>query len=520
MPSPSSPLKRSLSRATQLWVAQRPAEEVLAALPRFLGRGGPVSGEAHRLAAQAHLALGQRDEAWRAGLRADLARVPFWTRPWIQALLARRPGNGAPEEMAHCHRLLRWAPASARLQHRLALLHHRAGRRAEALQALEHCLTLAFDDPLVLEDLLRTTLGELAEAPAPPAPTEARLRALLARCLDLLTQRHGDPRLGWDRATPALRLLQEGDALGALALTRPVPPALRDQTLWEVEALAYRSLGQPEAARHSVEAGLERNPRSYRLWMERHHLDLIAGHTEAAREALDQASHCLPPATHQPGPTWEWHLRRAAFAYFVDNDPERAWRHLEQRPPEAPDDHHPPLRVQVRLALGDSEGAYGELRPLLERHPEDLDLRLAEADCLAALGAWDSLAEHLEDLPEGARQRPDFWHLKGLAAAHRQDLLPAREDLERAAQMAPGDLRLVLDAGHACMDLSDHERAEAHWRQALRIDPHCAEALIQLAETLRLRHDTEGAKRLLRECLLHHPDNPEAQAFLAELDAN
>lgn len=506
----------SISHATRLWVARGPAGEVLQALSRG-PRQGHASREVHHFAVKAHLALGQRDEAWRAGLDADLAMVPFWIRGRVRAFLEQAPEAANPAALDRGVRLRRWAPGSVRLQHRLALLRHRTGAPLAALEELERCLPLAYEDPLVLEDLLRTALNDLPQAP--PETTE-RLRVVLEGTLALLMERHGDPRLGWDRTGPALHRLQSGDPLGALGLIRPVPPPLRDQNHWEVEALALRGLGLLEAARETVESGLRAHPASSRLWMERHQLDLIDGHRDAAREALERAARCLPPAADQPGATWEWHLRRAAFAHFVDNDPVCAWDHLEQRPREAPDDHHPPLRIQVRMTLGDAEGAYAELRPLLERSPEDLDLRLAEADCLAGLEAWDSLAEHLEDLPEAAHQRSDYWHLKGLAAAHRRDLIPAREALERASQLAPGDLRLVLDAGHACMDLADHERAEVHWRQALRIDPQCAEALVQLAETLHLGHDSEGAKRLLRECLLHHPDHPEAQAFLAELDAN
>lgn len=467
------------------------------------------------------LSLGHRDEAWRAGLEADLAGVPFWVRGRVRAFLRQPPEAEGEDGLRRCRRLLRWAPFSVRLQHRLALLHHRAGNRAQAWDALERCLPLACEDPLVLEDLLRTALDDLPTYDRGPAsnPEEAsRLRQFIRQALNLLTQRHGDPRIAWDRTAPALHLLQEGDALGALFLVHPVPPALRNQTLWEVEALALRSLGQFESAHRSVEAGLEAHPTSYRLWMERHHLDLLAGRPEAAREALEHATRCLP-ANH-PDATGEWCLRRAAFAHFIEQNPDRAWDLLKDLPREAPDDHHPPLRLQVQLAVGDAEGAFAELRPLLAQHPEDLELRLMEADCLAVMEVWDSLVERLGDLPVEAQQRPVYWHLKGIAAAHRHELAPAQEALERAAHMAPGDVRLVLDAGHACMDLADHDRAEIHWRQALRIDPTCAEALVNLAGTLHLRHDPEGAKRLLRECLLHHPDHGEAQTFLAELDAN
>ena len=85
--------------------------------------------------------------------------------------------------------------------------------------------------------------------------------------------------------------------------------------------------------------------------------------------------------------------------------------------------------------------------------------------------------------------------------------------------MESGNLRMVLDAGHACMDLGEFARAEQHWRQALRLEVTDAEALVQLAETRQMLQDPDGARRYLRECLLHHPESAEAQAALAALEA-
>ena len=86
--------------------------------------------------------------------------------------------------------------------------------------------------------------------------------------------------------------------------------------------------------------------------------------------------------------------------------------------------------------------------------------------------------------------------------------------------MDPHQLRHLLDAGHACAELGEWERAESHWRQALQVDSQSEEALIQLADARRELQDIEGSRRYLRECLLHHPESRDAQARLAELEAN
>jgi Flp pilus assembly protein TadD len=156
----------------------------------------------------------------------------------------------------------------------------------------------------------------------------------------------------------------------------------------------------------------------------------------------------------------------------------------------------------------------------LKDQPEDVDLLLVQADCLAGMEAWEALQPFLDGLGEACRERPAFWHLRGVTRANRGDHLPARLDLERAVRMDPRNLRYLLDAGHACAELGDWDRAESHWRQALQVEPQEEEALIHLAEARRELQDLEGARRYLRECLTHHPDSEEAQTRLAELEAN
>jgi tetratricopeptide (TPR) repeat protein len=172
------------------------------------------------------------------------------------------------------------------------------------------------------------------------------------------------------------------------------------------------------------------------------------------------------------------------------------------------------------VAEGDYETAFNEVRTLLEKRPEDVELLLLQADCLAGMDAWEALRPFLDGLGEACRERPSFWHLRGLARANLGEPLPARLDLERAARMDPHGLRYLLDAGHACAEVGDWDRAEAHWRQALQVDPQAEEALIHLAEARRGLVDLDGARRYLRECLLHHPESHDAQARLAELEAN
>ena len=316
-------------------------------------------------------------------------------------------------------------------------------------------------------------------------------------------------------------LLRNGRHAEALALVQALPPERRTQPLhWLAETVARRQLGDREGAWRVIEAAISRLPGAFRLWMERYQIALELHRNGEALETLEKAWETIPEGDEGESFRQEWHLRRAEFAFWWEDRPAFAKELLDKIPPESQGDHHPPLRLQVQVAKGDYEAAYGEVLALLKEHPEDGDLLLLQADCLAGMEAWEALRPFLDGLAETCRERPSFWHLRGLARANLGEHLPARLDLEHAVRMDPRGLRYLLDAGHACAELGDWDRAEGHWRQALQVDPQAEEALIHLAEARRELEDLEGARRYLRECLLHHPDSHNAQTRLAELEAN
>lgn len=502
---------RRLARAEALWAEGGSASEVAALLAEAPLATGELGYRIRLLGAMAHAALGYRDRAWLGVLRAQLARLPWWTRPLVASAFGRIPGQPSRRRLAWGGFLLRIAPRMARLRHLQGILRLRSGLEGDVDRAwaeFEATLPLAADDPLVLEDLMLAGLQQGHEE-------------LGERALALLVARHGDPRLPWDRGTPGIHLLRRGRPAEALALVQGLPPERRaDPTPWLVEGIAHRQLGDREGAWRIVEEGLARFPEAFRLWMERHQIALDLRLDEEALRSLERAWDAIPEEAGSGILREEWNLRRAEFAFWWEDHPEFARELLDKVPPGRRGSHHPPLHLQVQVALGEYEAAYAEIRNLLQRAPGDTDLLLLQADCLAGLDAWEALRPYLDGLGEACRERAAFWHLRGLALANLGDPLAARIDLERAAHMDPGDLRHLLDAGHACAELGEWQRAEAHWRQALQTDRRSEEALIHLAEARRELEDPDGARRYLRECLLHHPESEDAQTRLAELEAN
>lgn len=500
---------RALGRAEAAWAGEASPATVLALTEGVKDCGGEVGHRLRRLRGDAALAQGLRNAAWMEYLEADLARLPLLLRPLARLGLRKLPETPTGAHLARARGLVRCFPRSPSLRHALGVLLLRRPDEAshrQAWETFEAALPWAQDDPLALEDIFIAAAGR-------------QLEDVAERALQALLRGHADPRVAWDRGAAARYLLQRGRFQEALALATALPaPLRRDEWPWVAEAAGLRVLGDLEGSLRTCEHGLRDHPGAYRLWMEKLQTCLELRRMDEAARSLEAARGTLPPDI--PELRWEWLRREAEFAFFVDDDPERALRALAQVPAEHQGRQHPPLRLQLLAATGQHEQALAGLETLLEAAPQDVDLRLLQADCLAGLEGWEALQELLDGLPSPAQERPEYWHLRGLAHAHQGNALPARMDLERAARMAPDRLRLVLDAGHACAELGEWERSEEHWRQALRLDPACEEALVQLSDSRLALHDADGARRMLRECLLRNPDSMDAQERLADLESN
>jgi tetratricopeptide (TPR) repeat protein len=503
-------LPRMLHKAEARWNACAASSDIMNLFPSAHFSYGEIGYRIHLLIGVAHFAVGFRNQAWSDFLQAQLLRLPFWKRLLVQPLFRPLPTKIQDWRFRYGRMLLKVAPFMPQIPHRLGILHLRRNQEGDVDRAWEYfraMLPLAVEDPLLLEDLMLAALnrGE---------------HNLAEQAMALLMQRHNDPRLPWDRSAPSAYLLQHGRAADALALFRSLPAPFRTEPWhWAGEARALRRLGDDPGAWTSLEQGLAQFPGSFRLWMERHQLAMNAGRAEEARHCLERAELSLP--SDEPSELrWEWQVRQAEFAYWVDGDSLAAWEFLRTVPINRRGPAHPPLDLELQVSLGDFENALTRCKELLEEHPGDPSFLLLQGDCLAGLEAWTALLDFLEGLGPEPRRRAVFWHLKGLALGHQGKALASRMDLERAATMDPNDLRLVLDAGHACADLGEWERSENHWRQALHLNQTCEEALVQLAESRSALHDPEGARRFLRECLVHHPESGEAHERLSELESN
>jgi len=509
-------------KAEELWRTGASPRHVLEALQGCTLALGELGFRVHLLRSLVLWELEDRPSAWQASLQAALSRLPFWQRWPIGLYLLLMESFPAAWQAPLGEFLGARLAEGSRFHHFLAVRHLRSKeepRIDRAWQLMTLTLQGCQEDPLVLEDLLLSSLHRLLRPEALAPGLKPTLVRIFEGSFHLLRTRHGHTRCSWDRLAPMPYLFAQGRCDEVLNLARSLPEERRPPGLWEAESLALRELGNLTGAEQAARQGLLHHPGAFRLWMELHtHAVHRRDHGQALL-SLERAQPLIEDQEDAAEAQWEWMLRRAEFAYWVEGDPAQAWS-LLTGVPESRQEHNPPLRLQLLVALGRHTEAQPAIEARLKEHPRDLDLQLLLADCLAGMDAWEALLPFLESFRETGAARSDFWHLLGLAQAHLRHRIPARECLERAALMDPDQLRMTLDAGHGCMELAEWERAEYHWRRALHLDPHCEEALLQLSESRRALHDPNGARQILRECLLAHPESVEAQGFLAELEAN
>ena len=519
---------RVLQEAERRWTARAPVEALTALLDRALPAVGETGYRLWLLRGHVAMALWDREAAWSAYREAHLRRLPFWHRVPVRRFL--RVGEAVPlqDRLRRGGRLLRLAPAMPHLHLEHARDLFRLGTPAGDRDARRHLKLAAqhgAEDPLLLDMLLREAIAApgldrsaAGKAHVPP-PLSARAHRLLALLLD----RHGDPRISWGRGTVAWRLVLEGDLETTLRVTRSLPFEHRlDPLVWQAEIEALHRLGDAEEAWNLSRDALQYRPDSLQLWQVHLQEALESRRDDEARAAVQRLMQlwARTDAAQHPGLHAEWRYLEADFRFTVEGDAAAALALLELIPSEQIPAAAERLRVELDLALERYAEAYATAQQLRERHPEDPDLPVLMGEALAGMGEWDNLNRFLAHLEAPQRKLPPFLHLSGLVRSHRGDTLGAREELERAAALEPGTLRYLLDAGYASMDLSDWLRAERYWRMALQLDEQNAEALLQLAEVREAQHDREGARQFLRECLTHHPEDPEAQTFLSELESN
>ena len=509
-----------LRKVESLWASGAPIAEVLAISKPLASAVGEVGYRGQMCRSWAYFASGKPNHAAQEAFSAHLAKKPWWLR-WPIRFCRSLEQSGwhwpeksiaalAPLDVGVC-----WLKAEHAFESKDAEVNN------QGWKLLLECIPLAVDDPRFLDACMALALARLESnqsgSEKPRSGPEAR--AVLERCMTVLTQRHNDPRLPWSRARLALYLSKERRHTTVLALCGGLPPAFRPVELWLVEARTWGQLGDLSCAWATVDSAVKVHPTSYKLWMETFRIAMARGDGSTANRSLNQASRYF---SSQCAVTerWEFHLARSEYFYWVEGNTDAAWKQLAKVPESVLESQRPDLKARILLAKKLFEEAYKKISELLESQPYNTDFVLMQSEAMAGMGAWEALLPHLDSMGDGPKEKAVYWYLKGLANRQLSNGVQGREDLERAAWMEPFNVQYVIDAGLACMELGECGRSEQHWRRVLKLDPRNREALIRLAESREIHYDLPTAKSLLRECLNYHPDFQKASEMLMRLEAN
>lgn len=139
------------------------------------------------------------------------------------------------------------------------------------------------------------------------------------------------------------------------------------------------------------------------------------------------------------------------------------------------------LGAQAALAVGDSTRALGWLdTALLPSSVLDSESRAnALCDRARALVALGRPADAHTALTEAHRVAPDngeAWLLSATLARREKDLATAQHDIEQAAQLAPKDAAVGLEAGVIAVLAGHDEAARKSWQSVLTSAPDSPEA--------------------------------------------
>src|SRR5882724_7042562 len=152
------------------------------------------------------------------------------------------------------------------------------------------------------------------------------------------------------------------------------------------------------------------------------------------------------------------------------------------------------------VAKGDLKAAEIELKNAIRQSPQDPILRARLAQVYLQLG--DAALAEREAHSARERNADEAEYLSILAEA----LLQQQKFADIGDQIQPGDRPPALESkvrtalGAAAAGLGDRDKAEAMWRDAIRLDPPAAKPKVQLARLLT-KTSPDEADRLIDEAI-------------------
>jgi putative PEP-CTERM system TPR-repeat lipoprotein len=416
------------------------------------------------------------------------------------------------------------SPATALLDARLKIAHKNLqGGVAELEQVLADAP--GYDEARLLLGATLAQRGDLQQAQQQlqqlieNEPDNLAARKLLAEVQLKLGQPEGamnalSPALATSTLDPQLLSLYgaaasiTGDKQALIeALQRSVAEHPDDQTALLNLGEAYLAAGHAQQALDAVQKTTDSgDPQRDRM--------LIAALLEAQGPAAAGAEVTRLLAAHERDPSV---LDLAASYYVTQGRTEDARAMLRTSLAIDPDDVGAQVDLaQLDEAAGDTNAAESRLQAALKVHPEALPIRVALADVLVRMKAYDKARSLLEAAGPNAGAQVKFALAQvGLASG---DLKSANAAIDQALAAQPGQPMLVEDAGLMLMNANQFDAALARFTQATQLAPKDAGFWLNTARAQLALNQPAAARASLNQADQLQPQSLPVIGALAYLD--
>jgi tetratricopeptide (TPR) repeat protein len=192
---------------------------------------------------------------------------------------------------------------------------------------------------------------------------------------------------------------------------------------------------------------------------------------------------------------------------------------LEEMVKEKPEEQKLFELYEVYESMNDSDGAVSVLRRLLQKTPDDTELRLRLARTLEkAKNLPDAIREYEAALPRlDPKDKLAVYKTLGFLYTESADRDKAIASYLKAAELDKKDVNLYYNLATLYEKAGDKEKANQFLAQAVALQPEDLESRLSLAENLLNKGNLDEAQAYLDDVLRRKPDSLRALMLLVQI---
>jgi tetratricopeptide (TPR) repeat protein len=197
----------------------------------------------------------------------------------------------------------------------------------------------------------------------------------------------------------------------------------------------------------------------------------------------------------------------------------QAARVLEEMVKEKPDEQKLFELYEVYESMNDSEGAVSVLRRLLQKTPDDAELRLRLARTLEKAKKLPDAIREYEAVLSRLDPKEKLAVYKTLGFLYTETAAPQKAIASylKAAELDKKDVNLYYNLATLYEKIGDKEKADHFLAQAVALQPEDVESRLNLAESLFNKGNLDEAQTYLDEVIRRKPDSLRALLLLVQI---